>query len=61
MRPSAKLPLSGLLGSHLNDSLQLGDDPDYSNIETAFGAGLVGDMASVASARQIDRACSAGD
>lgn len=44
-----------------NDGLQLGDDPDYSNIETAFGAGLVGDMASIASGRQIDRACSAGN
>ena len=43
------------------DSMQLGGDPDYSNIETAFGAGLVGDLANVASARQIDRACSAGD
>jgi hypothetical protein len=45
----------------INDSYPLGADPDYSNIETAFAGGLVGDMASVASARQIDRACAAGD
>jgi hypothetical protein len=44
-----------------NDANELGDDPAYVNIESSMGAGLVGDMANVAAARQIDRACAAGN
>jgi hypothetical protein len=44
-----------------SDSAELGDDLAYSHIETAFGSGMVGDIASIASAREIDRACSNGD
>lgn len=44
-----------------NDANSLGGDPRYSNIETAFGVGTVGDEASAASAKAMDQACAAGD
>jgi hypothetical protein len=43
-----------------NDGEQLGNDPAYSNLETALGVGMVGDMANVGTARQIDLACAKG-
>jgi hypothetical protein len=39
----------------------LGDDPAYSHLETAFGLATYGDAASVANARLMDKACTAGN
>lgn len=44
-----------------NDLSQLGNDPSYTHLETAYGVATVGDMASIANARLLDKACSAGD
>jgi hypothetical protein len=44
-----------------NDGMTLGSDPAYSNLETALGVGMVGDDASAASAKAIDKACKEAD
>ena len=44
-----------------DDSAALGDDPAYSHLETALGAGLAGDDAGPESAAAIDKACEAAD
>lgn len=44
-----------------NDQTALGNDPRYSRIEVAFGAGTVGDEATTADAAAMDKACRAGD
>jgi hypothetical protein len=40
-----------------NDGMKLGNDPAYSNIETASGLIITGDAASTANAAQLDKAC----
>ena len=40
-----------------NDAMTLGNDPAYSNLETAVGVGITGENASAASAKAIDKAC----
>ena len=45
----------------LADMGNLGNDPAYSHLETDYGAATVGDTASIAWARLLDDACSAGD
>jgi hypothetical protein len=44
-----------------NDGMTLGSDPAYSSLETALGVGMVGDDASTASAKAIDKACKKAD
>lgn len=43
------------------DQTALGNDPRYSRIEVAFGAGTVGDEATTADAAAMDKACHDGD
>ena len=44
-----------------SDGAELGDDPAYSHLSTALGSGMVGDVASVSTGREIDQACAAGN
>jgi hypothetical protein len=44
-----------------DDAEILGNDPAYSELETALGVGMVGDMAGPASAATIDKACKDAD
>jgi len=44
-----------------NDSMALGNDQAYSNLETALGVGMTGEDASAASAAALDKACEAAD
>ena len=44
-----------------NDGMALGDDPAYSNLETALGVAITGEMASTANAAAVDKACAAAD
>lgn len=43
------------------DATQLGNAPEFGNLETALGVAMVGDMASTANAASLDKACQAAD
>jgi hypothetical protein len=44
-----------------SDGMKLGNAPAYSNLETAVGVAITGDLATTGSAAAIDKACKAAD
>ena len=44
-----------------SDGMKLGNAPAYSNLETAVGVAITGDLATKGSAAAIDKACKAAD
>lgn len=43
-----------------SDAMRLGNDPAFTALESAYGVATVGDTASIAGARLLDKACAKG-